>query len=172
MGIVVIGVAGSGKTTVATILARRLDAVFADGDDFHPPANVAKMSAGRPLDDDDRWPWLRGIRDWLSSQADAGRVAVVACSALKRPYRDLLREAHGEVLFVHLTGSPGLLAERIGGRSGHFMTPAMLESQLAALQPLEGDEPGFEVDVAPEPSRIVDEILELLGRGRERSAAF
>lgn len=161
--IVVMGVAGSGKTTVAALLAGRIGADFAEGDDFHPAENVAKMSAGHALDDDDRWPWLRGIRDWLAQQAREGRSAVVPCSALKRAYRDLLREA-GDVRFVHLTGSYELLAERIQGRAGHFMKPAMLDGQLATLQPLAPDESGFTVDVAPRPAQIVDEIVARLGR--------
>jgi gluconokinase len=155
------GGAGSGKTTVAALLAGRLGASFAEGDDFHSPANVAKMAAGHPLDDDDRWPWLRGIRDWFAKELGDGRSAVVPCSALRRSYRDLLRTA-GDVQFVHLTGSHELLSERIQGRAGHFMKPAMLDSQLAALEPLQQDEPGFAVDVTPRPDQIVDEALHRL----------
>ncbi len=156
------GVAGSGKTTVAALLAGRLGAAFAEGDDFHSPANVAKMASGTPLVDDDRWPWLRSIRDWLAEQHAAGHAAVVPCSALRRAYRDLLREA-GPVLFVHLTGSHELLTERIQGRAGHFMKPAMLESQLATLEPLGDDEPGVTVDIAPGPGQIVDDVVAHLG---------
>ncbi len=165
--IVVMGVAGSGKTTVAALLAGRLGASFAEGDDFHSPANVAKMAAGHPLDDDDRWPWLRGIRDWFAKELNEGRSAVVPCSALRRSYRDLLEtagsETTGPVRFVHLTGSYDLLRTRIQGRAGHFMKPEMLDSQLAALEPLEDDEPGFGVDITPRPDQIVDEILRRLG---------
>lgn len=156
--LVVMGVAGCGKTTTAALLAGRLGATFAEGDEFHPSANVAKMSEGHPLTDDDRWPWLRGIRDWLSTEAQAGRSAVVPCSSLKRSYRDLLREA-GPVQFVHLTGSRELLTERIQGRAGHFMKPEMLTSQLSTLEPLADDEPGFAVDIAPRPDAIVDTII-------------
>lgn len=156
--IVVMGVAGSGKTTVAALLAGRLGASFAEGDDFHSPANVAKMAAGHPLTDEDRGPWLASIRDWLAAQRAAGNSAVIPCSALKRSYRDLLREA-GPVRFVHLTGSRELLTERIQSRAGHFMKPAMLESQLATLEPLADDEAGFDVDVAGRPEQIVDQIL-------------
>lgn len=156
--LVVMGVAGCGKTTTAALLAGRLGATFAEGDEFHPPANVAKMSAGNPLTDDDRWPWLRGIRDWLATEAQAGRSAVVPCSSLKRSYRDLLREA-GPVRFVHLTGSRELLTERIQGRAGHFMKPEMLTSQLSTLEPLAEDEAGFAVDIAPRPDAIVDTII-------------
>ncbi|PUB25008.1 gluconate kinase (SKI family) [Promicromonospora sp. AC04] len=159
--IVVMGVAGSGKTTVAALLAGRLGASFAEGDDFHSPANVAKMAAGHPLDDEDRWPWLRGIRDWFAKELNEGRSAVVPCSALRHSYRDLLETA-GDVRFVHLTGSYDLLRERIQGRAGHFMKPEMLDSQLAALEPLEDDEPGFAVDITPRPDQIVDEILHRL----------
>jgi gluconokinase len=159
--IVVMGVAGSGKTTVAALLAGRLGASFAEGDDFHSPANVAKMAAGHPLDDDDRWPWLRGIRDWFAAELGEGRSAVVPCSALRRSYRDLLETA-GDVRFVHLTGTYDLLRERIQGRAGHFMKPEMLDSQLAALEPLQDDEPGLAVDIGPRPDQIVDEILRLL----------
>ncbi|WP_253868505.1 gluconokinase [Promicromonospora umidemergens] len=159
--IVVMGVAGSGKTTVAALLAGRLGASFAEGDDFHSPANVAKMAAGHPLDDDDRWPWLRGIRDWFAAELGEGRSAVVPCSALRRSYRDLLETA-GDVRFVHLTGSYDLLRERIQGRAGHFMKPKMLDSQLATLEPLADDEPGTAVDIGPRPDQIVDEVLRLL----------
>ncbi|GAB3167783.1 gluconokinase [Myceligenerans halotolerans] len=166
--IVVMGTAGSGKTTVAALLAGRLGAAFAEGDDFHSPENVAKMAAGRPLDDDDRRPWLREIRDWLAGELREGRTAVVPCSALRREYRDILRTAGragagDDVWFVHLTGSYALLRERIQGRAGHFMKPAMLDSQLATLEPLADDEPGISVDVAPGPAEIVDEIERHLG---------
>ncbi|GAB4086054.1 gluconokinase [Myceligenerans cantabricum] len=186
--VVVMGVAGSGKTTVAALLAGRLGAAFAEGDDFHSPENVAKMAAGRPLTDDDRLPWLRGIRDRLAEELAAGRDVVVPCSSLRRDYRDLLRTAGtagtagstvtadgtgpggrdgapGTVLFVHLTGSYDLLRERIQGRAGHFMKPTMLDSQLATLEPLQDDEPGIDVDVAPRPAEIVDEIQRRWSRG-------
>ena len=157
--LVVMGVAGSGKTTVATLLARHLGTEYAEADQFHPQANIDKMSAGTPLTDEDRWPWLEAIRDWLSAEAQAGRSGVVTCSALKRSYRDLLRTARGRVCFVHLDGSPELLAERMQHRSGHFMPTSLLPSQLATLEPLSDDEPGFTLDVASTPEQIVDEIL-------------
>ncbi|UKJ65977.1 gluconokinase [Cellulosimicrobium cellulans] len=153
------GVAGSGKTTVATLLAHHLGTEYAEADQFHPEANIATMSAGTPLTDEDRWPWLEAIRDWLSAEAGAGRSGVVTCSALKRSYRDLLRTARGRVCFVHLDGSPELLAERMAHRSGHFMPTSLLPSQLATLEPLDDDEPGFTLDVASTPEQIVDEIL-------------
>ncbi|TWH32122.1 gluconate kinase (SKI family) [Isoptericola variabilis J7] len=120
--VVVMGVAGSGKTTVATLLAARLGVEYAEADEFHSPENIAKMSAGTPLTDADRAPWLAAIRDWLTAEADAGRPGVVTCSALKRSYRDVLRSARGRVRFVHLTGTPELLAERMSSRSATTRT--------------------------------------------------
>ncbi len=161
--LVVMGVAGSGKTTVAALLAGRLGAAFAEGDEFHSPENVRKMAAGTPLTDEDRWPWLARIRDWLAERARSGESAVVPCSALKRAYRDRLREA-GPVRFVHLTGSEVLLSGRIQGRAGHFMPPTLLASQLATLEPLAEDEAGLTVDVTGRPAEIVEHVLHRLGR--------
>jgi gluconokinase len=157
--LVVMGVAGSGKTTVATLLGDHLGITYAEADQFHPQANIDKMSAGTPLTDEDRWPWLEAIRDWLSSEADAGRSGVVTCSALRRSYRDLLRTARGQVCFVHLDGSPELLADRMQHRSGHFMPTSLLPSQLATLEPLTDDERGFRLDIAAPPEQLVEEIL-------------
>lgn len=157
--VVVMGVAGSGKTTIAALLAARLGVEYAEADRFHSDANIAKMSAGTPLTDADRAPWLAAIRDWLSAEADAGRPGVVTCSALKRAYRDELRTARGRVRFVHLTGSPELLAERMAHRSGHFMPTSLLPSQLATLEPLAHDEDGVTVDVAASPEEIADSVL-------------
>lgn len=154
--LVVMGVSGCGKSTVADGLASRLHWQFAEGDDFHPQANVDKMHAGHPLTDDDRWPWLRAIGDWTSSR-DASSPGIVTCSALKRSYRDMLR-APG-VVFVHLSGSRELLEKRISGRKGHFMPASMLQSQLDTLEPLQSDEPGTVVDVAAGPSEVVDTVL-------------
>ncbi|AEG43512.1 gluconokinase [Isoptericola variabilis] len=157
--VVVMGVAGSGKTTVATLLAARLGVEYAEADEFHSPENIAKMSAGTPLTDADRAPWLAAIRDWLTAEADAGRPGVVTCSALKRSYRDVLRSARGRVRFVHLTGTPELLAERMAHRSGHFMPTSLLPSQLATLEPLGDDEDGLAVDVAAPPEEIAESVL-------------
>ncbi|MFC8922413.1 gluconokinase [Cellulosimicrobium sp. NPDC057127] len=157
--LVVMGVAGSGKTTVATLLSERLGVTYAEADQFHPQANIDKMTAGTALTDEDRWPWLQAIRDWLTSEAEAGRSGVVTCSALKRSYRDVLRTAGGEVCFVHLSGSPELLAERMQHRSGHFMPPSLLPSQLATLEPLDADERGMTLDIAAPPHELADEIL-------------
>jgi gluconokinase len=161
MVVVVMGVAGSGKTTVAALLAERLGVPLAEADAFHPQANIDKMAAGHPLTDEDRWPWLRAIADWIRSVDDG----VVTCSALKRSYRDLLREG-GDVWFVHLAGAPELLASRIGARSGHFMPAALLDSQLADLEPLDAGEPGVTLDVAHSPEELVAEAL----RSRPRPA--
>nr|WP_197683514.1 gluconokinase [Jiangella alkaliphila] len=168
--LVVMGVSGSGKTTVATRLADRLGRPFAEADDMHPPANVAKMSAGTPLTDADRRPWLATVRDWLTGQAEQGRGAVVTCSALRRVYRDVLREAAGGVTFVHLDGDPELLAERMAARKGHFMPSSLLRSQLDTLEPLEPDEDGVRVPIDGTPDEIVAEALRRLEEKAHRHA--
>ncbi|MGW0611390.1 gluconokinase [Streptomyces sp. NPDC002788] len=148
--VVVMGVSGSGKTTVGRLLAQRLGVPYAEGDDFHPAANVEKMRAGHPLDDDDRRPWLEEIARWLTGHADSG--GVVTCSALKRRYRDRLASAVPHVFFLHLDGSPELIAARITARQGHFMPPALLRTQFADLEPMGEDEPGaaIPIDGTPE----------------------
>ena len=150
--VVVMGVAGTGKTTIGPLLAARLGVPYAEGDDFHPPANIAKMTAGTPLTDEDRWPWLDAIGDWAHGRAGLG--GVVSSSALKRSYRDRLRAAAPGVVFVHLTGSRELIEDRMSHREGHFMPTALLDSQFATLQPLEPDEAGVAVDVAGSPEEI------------------
>ncbi|OIV35987.1 gluconate kinase [Mangrovactinospora gilvigrisea] len=152
--VVVMGVAGAGKTTVAALLAERLGLPLAEADEFHPAANIAKMSAGIPLEDADRWPWLEAVKEWLRARHEDGTGGVVTCSALRRAYRDLLRTAAPEVAFLHLTGSRALLEDRIGHREGHFMSPAMLDSQLATLEPLGPDEPGTSLDIGPAPAAL------------------
>jgi gluconokinase len=161
--IVVMGVAGSGKTTVASDLARRLGCDSADADQFHPPANVAKMAAGVPLDDADRRPWLDAIAAWVGARESAGRTAVVTCSALRRAYRDVLRAASPHVRFVHLTAPPELLAERLRQRRGHFMPASLLPSQLATLEPLGPDEAGLTVDTVRSLRETADQVLRALG---------
>ncbi|MFI2608321.1 gluconokinase [Kitasatospora sp. NPDC018619] len=156
------GVAGTGKSTVARLLARRLAVPFADGDDFHRPDSIARMAAGVPLDDARRLPWLRAVGRWLAERDAAGGGGVVTCSALKRRYRDVLRQASPDAFFLHLTGSRALLAERIGGRRGHFMPQSLLGSQLDALEPLGADERGAELDVGPAPAVLVEAALALL----------
>ena len=164
--VVVMGVSGSGKSTVAEGLVERLGWEFAEGDDFHPPANVAKMSSGQPLDDGDRWPWLRLLADWIGERERAGRSVVVTCSALKRSYRDLLRDGHPSVWFAHVTVDADLLRERVSGRTGHYMPVSLLESQLAALEALQDDEPGAPISGAGAPEVVVDELLAVLARER------
>jgi gluconokinase len=160
--IVVMGVSGSGKSTVAAGLADRLGWEFAEGDDFHPPANVEKMRSGRPLDDDDRWPWLRALAGWIGEHEKAGKSVVVTCSALKRSYRDLLRDGHPSVWFAHVTADADLIRERVGHRTGHYMPPSLLDSQLSTLQPLEDDEPGASISGAGRPDEVVDALLATL----------
>lgn len=150
--VVVMGVAGTGKTTIGPLLAARLGVPYAEGDDFHPPANIARMSSGIPLDDEDRWPWLDAIGAWAQERAGLG--GVVSSSALKRAYRDRLRAAAPGVVFVHLAGDRKLIEERMTHRQGHFMPTALLDSQFAALQPLQADEPGVAVDVSGSPEEI------------------
>ncbi|MEU3099881.1 gluconokinase [Streptomyces sp. NPDC006967] len=147
--VVVMGVSGSGKTTVGKLLARDLDVPYIEGDDLHPAANVAKMRAGDPLDDEDRRPWLDEIARWLAGHADSG--GVVTCSALKRRYRDRLTTAAPNVLFLHLDGSPELIAARITARQGHFMPPELLHTQFADLEPLGDDEAGAAIPVDGKP---------------------
>ncbi|MEV6117268.1 gluconokinase [Streptomyces sp. NPDC052109] len=158
--VVVMGVAGTGKTTIGPLLAARLGVPYAEGDDFHPQANIDKMSAGIPLDDADRWPWLDAIGHWAHSRAGLG--GVVSSSALKRSYRDRLRAAAPGVVFVHLTGDRELIEDRMGQRQGHFMPTALLDSQFAALQPLEPDEPGVAVDVGGSPQEIAERAVRAL----------
>jgi gluconokinase len=145
--VVVMGVSGVGKSTVAKGLSTLMRWPFAEGDAFHSEANLAKMSAGRPLTDEDRWPWLRTIGDWMSQEIAAGRSGVVTCSALRRAYRDLLREGRPEVVFCHLAATEDLVATRVGARHDHFMPPALLHSQYDSLDPLEPDEPGVAISV-------------------------
>ncbi|TIC85983.1 gluconokinase [Nocardioides sp. GY 10113] len=152
------GVSGSGKSTVGAALAARLGVPFVDGDDLHPPGNVAKMSAGVPLDDADRAPWLDAVGGWLAGRDGDG--GVVACSALKRAYRDRLREHAPRLRLVHLVGARATIARRQADRPGHFMPAALLDSQYDALEPLDADEPGLVLDVDREPAAVVADYLE------------
>lgn len=157
--IVVMGVSGTGKTLVGERLAERLDRPFMEGDDLHPQANIDKMAAGEPLTDDDRWPWLRRIRDAMTEHATAGRSAVVTCSALKRSYRDVLRESHADVRFLHLAGDADVVRERLHRRTGHFMPESLLRSQYDTLEPLAADEPGTTVSVDGTPDEVLADAL-------------
>lgn len=159
MVIILMGVAGSGKTTVGEKLAAALGWSFRDADEFHPPENVAKMSAGTPLTDTDRAPWLAAIRAHIDACLARGEGSVVTCSALKERYRAVLLADPARVKLVHLTGEPALLAARIGARLGHFMKPEMLPSQLAALEP---PRDALVVDIAPPPDEIVTHIRRAL----------
>jgi gluconokinase len=159
--LVVMGVAGSGKTTIAGRLAARLRYTFADADDFHSQANVAKMARGEPLTDADRGPWLESLVAWIATQHRTGRSTVLACSALKRRYRDTLRSAAPRhVVFVHLDAPREALLARMQQRQGHYMPSALLDSQLATLEPLEADEPGNRVDATQTPAVVVENVLE------------
>jgi len=162
--VVMMGVSGTGKTTVGEVLAGREGWAFAEGDQFHPEANVAKMSHGIPLDDEDRWPWLQAIADWIGEREAAGESAVVACSALKRAYRDLLCSGHPSVWFAHLTAPEAELDRRLRNRPGHYMPASLLPSQLATLQPLEADEPGAAFDDAGGAEHVVDRIAAAMPR--------
>jgi gluconokinase len=164
--VVVMGVSGSGKTTVAHELVHRLGWDFAEGDDFHPEANVEKMRAGHPLDDDDRWPWLRRLAEWIGEHEAAGEDAVVTCSALKRSYRDLLRDGHPSVWFAHVTADAELIRSRVQQRTGHYMPASLLDSQLGTLEPLADDEPGVRVPGEGAAAEVTDALLAQLDAHR------
>jgi gluconokinase len=156
------GVSGCGKSTVGQRLAQQIDATFLDADDFHPPANVERMRAGIALTDAERAPWLDALAVRLVSAGAADESVVLACSALKRSYRDALRKGAPALTLVHLSGSPALLAERIGARPGHYMPPTLLPSQLATLEPPGADEQAITLDVAATTEALVAEIRKQL----------
>jgi gluconokinase len=160
--IVLMGVSGSGKSTMMTRMRERLHWPSAEADEFHPPANIAKMSSGRPLTDDDRWPWLQALSAWIGAREAAAENCLVTCSALKRKYRDLLREGHPSVRFVHLIAPADVLHRRLAQRLDHYMPLSLLGSQLATLEALQHDEPGIEVPSELLPDQAVDEIESLL----------
>lgn len=161
--IVVMGVSGCGKTTVAEGLAAALAWPFAEGDRFHPQANIDKMAARIPLTDEDRWPWLRILADWITEHERSGRSTVMSCSALKKSYRDVLRSGGRRVRFVHLHGDRAILTGRLEARAGHFFPADLLDSQYAALEPLAGDEDGCVVDIALDPEAQIKDALRSLG---------
>ena len=169
--VVVMGVSGSGKTTVGDALAKRLGWRYEDGDKFHPATNVAKMSAGQPLTDEDRWPWLRAIAAEIDRLIAAGEHAVIACSALRRAYRDILVHGRGDVRIVYLFGTHALIAERLNHRKGHFMPPGLLASQFATLEPPTAEERAVTVSIDASVETIVDEILRQLGPSPARHGA-
>lgn len=162
--IVVMGVTGCGKSTIARQVADMTGGEFLDADDLHSPSNIAKMAAGIPLTDADRAPWLEAVRDWMGTRS----AGVVACSALRRRYRDVLRNVAAPVAFVHLDGAPTTIRSRMAARRGHFMRPVLLDSQLALLEPLEADEFGVAVDVGAGPDEIARSVVDF---ARDRAVA-
>ena len=160
--LVVMGVSGSGKSTIAERLAARLGWRCEDGDKYHPPANVAKMSAGHPLTDEDRWPWLQAIADEIDRTCTQGERAVVACSALKRAYRDILVHGRNDVRIVFLNGTQDLIAARLAARKGHFMPPGLLTSQFKTLEPPQRTERPITVSIDAPVEAIVDDIIRQL----------
>ncbi|WP_198088739.1 gluconokinase [Variovorax sp. E3] len=160
--LVLMGVSGCGKTTVAAILAGRLAWPFEEGDALHPPSNIAKMEAGHPLTDQDRAPWLEKVADWVDERLDAGESGLITCSALKRPYRDVINRRGAGVMFVYLHGSRQTIAARLMARHGHFMPPSLLDSQFADLQEPAADEPSIRIDIGPPPSEIARTIITTL----------
>ena len=161
--LVIMGVSGSGKTTIANELSRRLGWEFEDGDWFHPAANVEKMHSGVPLTDEDRWPWLRAIAQWIDETRAAGRHGIVTCSALKRRYRAILIGERPDVRLVYLEGDMALIARRVATRHEHFMPASLLESQFEALEEPGPDERPISVSIEPGPREIVAQIMKQLG---------
>lgn len=164
---VVMGVSGSGKTTIARGVAQREGWQLVEGDNFHPPENVAKMHAGTPLSDGDRWPWLRAVAREIDAMRERGEQAVVACSALKHAYRDILIGGRTDVVLVYLQGSKELIEARLAARKGHFMPSALLDSQFATLEEPDQDEHPIVVSIGPSPDAIIDEVVRQL---KERTA--
>ena len=163
--LVVMGVSGSGKTTIAVMLADRLGWMFADADHFHPPGNIVKMRSGAPLTEADRAPWLQAVAAEIASWLAAGRCGVMACSALRRSYRDVLRGSHPNVRFLYLKGDPATIARRLTGRHDHFMPASLLASQLEVLEEPGPDENPIVVGIEGTPGEIVEQVQARLGRG-------
>ena len=161
---IVMGVQGTGKTTIGSALGERLSVTFIDSDDLHPPANKVKMAAGTPLEDEDRVPWLKIVGATIAANAAEGRTTIVACSALKRWYRELLRSSVPELQFIHLAGQRDLVASRLATRQHEFMPTTLLDSQFEVLEPLAPWEAGVVVPVAGTPAEIVDVVAEYLAR--------
>jgi gluconokinase len=157
--VIVMGVSGSGKTTVAQGIVAARGWRYAEGDDFHPDVNVAKMRSGHPLVDADRWPWLRTIAAWIGEREAEGTSAVVTCSALKRAYRDLLADGHPSVVFCQLMVPDTVLAQRLAERRGHYMPASLLHSQLDTLEDLQPDERGFTVPIQGGPDQVLADVL-------------
>jgi gluconokinase len=173
--IVVMGVSGAGKSTIAALLAARLGWIYEDADWFHPPANLEKMHAGKPLTDEDRWPWLEAIAAWIDATRRKGGHGVIACSALKRAYRDILVGDRRDVRIVYLKGERELIARRTALRHGHFMPASLLDSQFAALQEPREDERPIVVSIDAHPHAIADTVTARLGlttKGNDRSSGM
>lgn len=162
--IVVMGVSGSGKSTIAAMLAQQLHWTYEDADWFHPPSNIEKMHRGEPLTDEDRWPWLQAIAAWIDATQRVGNHGIIACSALKRAYRDVLVGKRHYVRIVYLKGEKDLIARRIAARDSHFMPPSLLDSQFATLEEPQADEHAIVVSVVPHPRHVVDTIVAALGK--------
>jgi gluconokinase len=160
--LIVMGVSGSGKSTVAALLAGRLGWALIEGDDLHPPANIEKMAHGIPLDDADRLPWLAAIGERIDQWREEGARGVITCSALKRAYRDMLGVGKPEVKFVYLQGSKALIANRLARRLGHFMPPELLDSQFAALEEPTAEEPAITIPIGEPPKQLVQDIIDRL----------
>jgi len=160
--LVVMGVSGCGKTTIGSLIADRLGWDYEEGDSLHPAANVAKMAAGHPLNDEDRWPWLEKVAEWGEERLGAGRNGVITCSALKRAYRDLINRRGSGIEFVYLQGEKQLIADRLAARHGHFMPPSLLDSQFADLEEPGDDEPSIRVHIGPAPEAIAATVISRL----------
>src|SRR5581483_11202050 len=157
------GVSGCGKSTIAALLAHRLGWIYEDADWFHPKANIEKMHHREPLNDEDRWPWLHAIADWIDDTRKSGGHGIVACSALKRAYRDILIGDRTDVRLVYLQGDRALIAQRIAARADHFMPPELRDSQFAALEPPQADERPIVASIVPHPREIAETIARELG---------
>ncbi len=160
--LVVMGVSGSGKSTIAAMLAHRVHWLYEDGDWFHPKKNIEKMHHGEPLNDEDRWPWLHAIADWIDATRHSGNHGIVACSALKRAYRDILIGNRRDVRLIYLKGDPDLIARRIAARADHFMPPKLLDSQFRTLEEPTADERPLIVSIVPHPREIVETVVKKL----------
>ena len=160
--LIFMGVSGSGKSTIAAGVAEKLGRQMLEGDDLHPAANIAKMSAGTPLTDEDRWPWLRIIAGKIAAWRQNGMEGIVTCSSLRRSYRDVLRAGHDDVLFVYLKGSRALLLDRMQHRTRHFMPASLLDTQLATLEEPGADEAAVTIEMGPPPDEVVTNVLKAL----------
>ena len=160
--LIFMGVSGSGKSTIAAGVAEKLGLQMLEGDDLHPAANIAKMSAGTPLTDEDRWPWLRIIAGKIAAWRQNGLEGIVTCSSLRRSYRDVLRAGHDDVLFVYLKGSRALLLDRMQHRTRHFMPASLLDTQLATLEEPGADEAAVTIEMGPPPDEVVTNVLKAL----------